>query len=137
MSFSNPVSPAIHSHTHQAGISSCQPVWGCMAAPALQQTQQDSLCQAVGEPRALLHGLPMAHPIHTGPLGQVTGLPGSALPQGDIPTELGDRVISPHTAPLAMGLRGSSSTPQMVPSPSGSRVLGHKPTPGLSLQGQI
>lgn len=134
---SPPVSGAVHSQTHQAGVSCCQPAPGVHGTPALQQTQQDLLCQAVGEPSALLHGLPTAHPIHTEPSGLVTGLPGSALPRGDIPTELSDRVISPLTAPRATGHRGHSLTPQMVPSSPGSRVLGHKPTPGLSLQGQV
>lgn len=138
MSFSTPVSPAVHSQTQQGwGSHPARLPRGDMAPPALQQTLQDSLCQAVGEPRALLRGLCTAHPIHTGPSGQVTGLPGSALPRRDIPTELGDRVTSPLTALLAVGLGGSSLTPQVVPSPRGSRVLGHNPLPGSSLQGRF
>lgn len=116
-----------------------------MAAPTLQQTQQDLLCQAAGEPRALLRGLPMAHPIHTEPSGQVTGLLGSALPRGDIPCHSpaghsAQRRCHPSLTPQVVSsppgrLQGAwpRANPWFVPSRAG--LGGTAPFPDCSLRG--
>lgn len=82
-------------------------------------------------------GCPWLIPSTQNPQGRSQGCQAQPCPGVTFPTELSDRVICPLTAPLATRLRGRSPTPQMVPSPRGSRVLAHKPTPGLSLQGQV